>query len=131
MDGFNIRLATLNDASGILNIYSKIVENTTISFEITVPTIDEMKSRIRQKIDDDLYPWIVCVAEGEIIGYAYATQWRTRAAYNWTAELAIYVSDKRHRKGVGSRLYKKIFEILKLQGFQECVAGVTLPNDQR
>ena len=123
-----IRLVTEDDAPRILEIYAPIVRETVISFEYEVPSEDEMRQRIRGKLEHG-YPWLVMERDDLLLGYAYAGRWRDRAAYDWTVETTIYVNSAARRGGVGRTLYKALFDVLRLQGFVQAVAGVTLPND--
>ena len=124
----NMRLATEADAPRILEIYAPIVQETAISFEYEVPGEDEMCQRIRGKLEHG-YPWLVLERDEMLLGYAYAGRWRDRAAYDWTVETTIYVNSAARRGGVGRKLYGALFDVLRLQGFVQAVAGVTLPND--
>ncbi len=126
--GAMMRLATEADAPRILEIYAPIVRETVISFEYDVPSENEMRQRIRSKLEHG-YPWLVMEREGMLLGYAYAGRWRDRAAYDWTVETTVYVNSAVRRGGVGRTLYGALFDLLRLQGFVQAVAGVTLPND--
>lgn len=66
--------------------------------------------------------------ENEIIGYAYGSRHRYRTAYLWSVESTVYVSDKYHRLGIARVLYETLFELLKLQGYVNVYAGVSMPN---
>ncbi len=123
-----MRLVTEDDAPRILEIYAPIVRETVISFEYEVPDENEMRQRIRGKLEHG-YPWLVMERDDLLLGYAYAGRWRDRAAYDWTVETTIYVNSAARRGGVGRTLYKTLFDVLRLQGFVQAVAGVTLPND--
>ncbi|HKP33100.1 MAG TPA: GNAT family N-acetyltransferase [Chitinophagaceae bacterium] len=123
-----IRLITEDDAAATLEIYRPYVENNVISFEGETPTLDEWKAKIKNILAE--YAWLVYEHEGEIVGYAYASRHRYRTAYNWSAESTIYMKEGFHRKGVGKILYKKLFEVLKLQGYVNVYAGVTMPNEK-
>jgi L-amino acid N-acyltransferase YncA len=123
-----MRLVTEADAPRILDIYAPIVRETVISFEYEVPGEDEMRQRIRGKLEHG-YPWIVMERDDLLLGYAYAGRWRDRAAYDWTVETTVYVNASARRGGIGRTLYGALFEVLRLQGFVQAVAGVTLPND--
>ncbi len=74
------------------------------------------------------YPWLVCEYNNEIIGYAYGSRHRYRTAYSWSPESTVYISDKFHRLGIARVLYEALFELLKLQGYVNVYAGVSLPN---
>ena len=123
----SIRLATEADAPRILDIYAPIVEETAISFEYEVPSEDEMRQRIRSKLEHHV--WLVMEHDDLLMGYAYAGRWRDRAAYDWTVETTVYVNAAAQRSGVGRSLYGKLFQVLRLQGYVQAVAGATLPND--
>jgi L-amino acid N-acyltransferase YncA len=125
-DIFVIRLAKETDAVGALNIYRPFVLNTAITFEYEVPTEEEFGKRISATLKE--FPWLVCLRNNEIIGYAYAHKHRFRTAYDWSPESTIYLSNENHRKGIGRTLYTTLFQILKLQGYFNVFAGVCLPN---
>ncbi len=67
--------------------------------------------------------------EGDVIGYAKAGRWRERAAYQWTAEIGLYVADGVRGNGVGRALYTELLAELTARGFRSVIACVTLPND--
>ena len=121
------RFATEKDAEEILNIYKPYIENTTITFEYEVPIVEEFRERIRETLKE--YPYIVCVYDGKIIGYAYAHRIWSRAAYQWDAELSVYTDGNYAGNGIGKKLYKILIEILKLQNVVNVYALVTYPNE--
>jgi L-amino acid N-acyltransferase YncA len=123
---FTIRPIKLEDAKATLEVYKPYVENTVISFEYDIPSQEEWESRIKTIIAE--YPWLVCEYKGEIIGYAYGSKHRYRTAYSWSAESTIYLAEKFHRKGIARVLYETLFNILRLQGYVNVYAGVTVPN---
>ena len=92
MENMIIRTATANDAEAILNIYAYYVENTAITFEYDVPTLEEFTQRIENTLKK--YPYLVAEKDGEILGYAYAGVFKDRAAYDWSAETTIYLKDR-------------------------------------
>jgi len=122
-----LRLARTADAEAIAAIYRPIVETTAISFETEPPTADEMAQRIRQRLV--YWPWLVCDRGGDVLGYAYGSRFRDRAAYQWSVEVTVYVNPRAHRSGVGRALYTSLFRLLALQGFYNAYAGITLPNE--
>ena len=121
-----IRLATPDDASGVQAIYAPIVRDTAISFELEPPTVAEMQQRIVKTLEH--WPWLVCERRGDILGYVYASQHRTRPAYQWSVDVSVYVHPNARRSGVGQALYRSLFALLTLQGFYNAYAGITLPN---
>lgn len=122
----NLRVANISDAKALSVIYKYYVENTTISFEYTAPDVNEFSKRITDKLEK--YPFIVAEEDGCVIGYAYASAFRERAAYGWGAELSVYIDKNKRHHGIGTRLYTALIDILKLQNFVSLYAGVTTPN---
>jgi phosphinothricin acetyltransferase len=117
-----IRLIQEIDAKRILEIYTPYVVETAISFEYEVPSLAEFRSRI-QRITCD-YPYLVTLCDDRIVGYAYAHRQKERAAYQWNAELSVYVDRSYVKRGIGKALYACLMEILKLQYVQN-VYGVS------
>jgi L-amino acid N-acyltransferase YncA len=121
-----IRLATPDDARGVQEIYAPVVRETAISFELEPPPVEEMQQRIVKALAH--MPWLVCEHGGDILGYVYASQHRTRPAYQWSVDVSVYVHANARRSGVGQALYRSLFALLILQGFYGAYAGITLPN---
>jgi phosphinothricin acetyltransferase len=122
-----IRFAAETDATQILDIYAPIVADTAISFEEVAPSRPEMAGRIRSTLER--YPWLACEEGGRLLGYAYATEFQPRSAYQWSVEVSTYVRPEARRKGVASALYTSLIGILRIQGFVNALAGIALPND--
>lgn len=123
-----IRPALASDASPILDIYAPYILNTAVSFETEVPTVEDFSKRIIS--NQQILPWLVFETGGTIAGYAYASKHRERAAYQWSVESSVYVSNDFQYKGIATKLYLTLFEILKYQGCRNVYAGVTLPNER-
>jgi len=121
-----IRLATPDDGAALAAIYDPIVATTAISFETEPPGSAEMGRRVSSILQHA--PWLVD-DDGGVRGYAYASKHRDRAAYAWSVDAAVYVDPAFRRSGVGRRLYQKLFDLLRLQGFTVVCAGITLPNE--
>ena len=115
-----------DDVDGMLAIYAPIVGETAISFEERAPGADEFRARLRAIATS--HPWLVCVADGGVVGYAYAAGFHARVAYQWTVETTVYIAAEARGRGVGRALYTSLFECLKLQGHQTAVAVIALPN---
>ena len=125
-----IRDATEDDAAAILEIYAPYIEKTAITFEYTVPSLDEFRKRTADIIAH--FPYIVAEEGGKIVGYAYASTFHARAAYLHTAELSIYVDENAHRGGIGSALYAALEERLKARDITTlyaCIAVTPREND--
>jgi L-amino acid N-acyltransferase YncA len=115
------------DAAACAAIYEPYVRDTCISFEERPPTAEEFRTRIRTTMAT--HPWLVAEDGGVVIGYAYASTHRPRAAYRWAADVTVYLAPTHHRAGVGRALYTELFERLRRRNFRVLCAGVTLPND--
>jgi phosphinothricin acetyltransferase len=123
-----IRLANENDAAGMLNIYAPYIENTSYTFETEVPSITSFAERINSYLVN--WPWLVCEIDKVISGYAYATRYRERTAYQWCTESSVYVHDDFQQRGIAKTLYTALIEILRLQGFRNVYAVINLPNEK-
>lgn len=121
-----IRLAFAEDARAIARIYRPVVESTVISFETTPPDEQEIRGRVAETLKR--YPWLVLERTGEVVGFAYASAHRTRAAYQWSVDTSAYVDERYRRQGIGHGLYLSLLAILSAQGFINAYAGIALPN---
>lgn len=128
MEQVNIRLAQKEDAAAILAIYAPYITDTTITFEYEIPTLTAFRRRIEEIIA--FYPYLVCEINGQIVGYAYAHRQLERAAYQWNAELSVYVAQHNHGKKIGTALYNALSELLAWQNVQNLYAIITLPNEK-
>lgn len=124
-----MRIRTVNDqdAEAIADIYAPFVSDSTISFEIDVPSTEEMARRINETRSQ--FPWLVAEAQNQIVGYAYASSHRSRPAYQWSCDVSIYLSPLIQRRGIGQILYKHLLELLCQQGYASAYAGIALPNE--
>ncbi|MBD9676271.1 N-acetyltransferase family protein [Pseudomonas sp. PDM18] len=121
-----IREARPEDAAAIQAIYAPIVAGTAISFEEVPSTVEEMRQSIVTTLET--YPYLVAERDGRLVGYAYASQHRARAAYRWAVDVTVYIAGGERRSGVGRSLYAKLLPILARQGFNAAYAGIALPN---
>lgn len=123
-----VRLADpLRDSERVAEIYRPAVEGNFVSFEETAPTAAEVAQRMHKVLAR--MPWLVAEDEsGLVVGYAYASPHRERAAYRWSVDISVYVDPEWQRRGIGRLLYDELLERLRRQGFVNVYAGVTLPN---
>ncbi len=121
-----IRWAELADAQALLNIYAPYVKETAITFEYTVPTLLEFQQRMQKTMTK--YPYLVAVREDEILGYAYASEFKNRAAYDWAVETTIYVKQHSRQSGVGKKLYQALEAVLEKQNITNLYACIAYPN---
>lgn len=118
-----IRDANETDAEAVQAIYAHHVLNGTASYDIEPPSVDVVRDKIRQ-IREAGWPFVIGELEGEIAGYAYATQFRDREAYRFTAEDSIYVHPQMTGRGVGKRLLKSLLERSAESDFRTIVAVI-------
>ena len=109
MKELKIRIASAKDAAALLEIYAPYVKNTAITFEYEVPSLQEFERRIENILKK--YPYLVAETDGKIVGYAYVSAFKERAAYDWAVETSIYIDKKLKRMGIGKKLYSVLEEI--------------------
>ena len=122
-----IRPVQLSDAETIRTIYQPYVTETAITFEVDVPTVQEFERRITKTLTQ--FPYLVAEVDGKVVGYAYASTYYARAAYDWTAELSIYVAKESLGQGIGSALYTALEEELEARGYLRFLACIAVPNE--
>lgn len=122
-----IRSATSADADACAAIYAPYVTDTIISFEAVPPNGSEMSARIAAAVGT--HAWLVQEEAGRVVGYAYGSPYKPRAAYQWSCEVSVYAELGRRRTGTGRSLYDALFARLVERGFHTAVAGMTVPND--
>ena len=125
---FTLRPATAADAGAVRENYAPVVRETAISFETEQPDSDEMAARIDRK--RARFPWLACTREGSVVGYAYASPYRERAAYRWSVEVSVYVHADWRRHGVARGLYTSLLSVLELLGYANAAAVIALPNPE-
>ncbi|WP_125588088.1 GNAT family N-acetyltransferase [Companilactobacillus jidongensis] len=121
-----IRSAMESDVQALLDIYKPYVLKTDITFEYDVPSIEEFTKRIRSI--SQVYPYLIAEEDGQILGYAYASKYNDRAAYDWTAETSIYLDSESKGKGIGGMLYQSLEADLTKQGIVNLFACITGNN---
>jgi len=123
-----IRPAQASDAAKIAEIYNHYVLNTAVTFETDAVSAAEMVDRIAGVAAAEL-PWLVAVESEQVLGYAYATRWRARAAYRHSVEVTVYLHQDARGRGLGSDLYCALFTRLQQQSIHAVIGGIALPND--
>lgn len=123
-----IRPARAADADAICAIYNHYVATTTISFEEAPVTAAEMAQRIAAVEEADL-PWLVMLEGETLVGYAYATKWRVRAAYRYSVESSVYVAAEHAGQGVGRQLYEALLAQLRERDLHLVIGGIAQPNE--
>ena len=120
-----IRPAKPEDAEKLLAIHAPYVEQTAITFEYEVPTVEEFRERIHNTLKK--YPYLVAEQGGEPVGYAYVGPFHDRPAYDWAVETSIYVDQNKKRMGIGKKLHEALEEELRNRGFLNMNACIAYP----
>jgi L-amino acid N-acyltransferase YncA len=121
-----IRVAEAHDAIAIAEIYRPYVEKTAITFEEVPPSAEEMAAKIAKV--GSVFPFLVCEEGGEVLGYAYATRYRERAAYRWSLEDSVYLREDAKGRGLGRALLGALIVLLRELGYVKIYAVITPPN---
>ena len=122
-----IRSATPQDAAPCAEVYAPYVRDTAITFELEAPTVAEMAGRIAAAQRG--HAWLVAERDGRVFGYAYGSEFKSRAAYRFSCEVSVYLAPGLHRAGAGRALYDVLLPKLAVLGYRTAVAGMTLPNE--
>ena len=122
-----IRKVEISDSIAIACIYNHYIKNTIITFEEKEVTQDDISSRIENMLSESL-PWIVVESNNSVVGYAYATKWKTRSAYRFSVESTVYIKNNFVGNGLGSLLYKELLSKLKDSGIHVVIGVIALPN---
>lgn len=121
-----LREVTEDDAAALLEIYRPYVLETNITFEYEVPSEEEFQQRIRHTLEN--YPYLAAEADGRIVGYAYASAFKSRRAYDWSVETSIYIAGDCHGQGIGAMLYSRLEQLLAKQNICNLCACIAYPN---
>lgn len=118
-----IRKATIKDAKAITNIYNYYVKNDIATFAEELIPVKETEENIESAII-----WLVYIEDNQIIGYAYASKWKERSAYRFSAETSVYLDINQIGKGIGSKLYEYLLNEIKKLEIHSVIGGISLPN---
>ena len=123
-----IRDATPADIPAITTIYAVEVTDFVNTYEYEVPDEAEMSRRM-----DDIcargYPYLAAELEGQVVGYAYASSFRSRAAYHWVVENSVYVAATAQGRGVGAALLQALIDACAARGFRQMIAVIGEPTN--
>ena len=121
-----LRLAGERDVPGMLAIYRPYIETTAITFEYDVPSEADFLARFRDITAR--CPWLTAEEDGQLLGYAYLDRAFARAAYQWAADVSVYLRPEARRQGLGRRFYALLERMAALQGYQVVYGLVTTDN---
>jgi phosphinothricin acetyltransferase len=122
-----IRNVRIEDSKDIADIYNHYILNTCITFETEKLSSKDMEERIQKKINKE--PWIVYEENNKVVGYAYVGEWRSKAAFNFTKEVSVYLGLEQKSKGIGTKLMEELINKCKECGIHTLISVVTVPND--
>lgn len=123
IDGLRIRAATAADLTGITAIYGHAVLNGTASYEYDPPSLEEMTRRFNAIASAD-FPYLVAYSAERILGYAYASHFRTRPAYRFMVEDSIYIAPDAQGRGIGTLLLGELLARCETLGFRQMIAVI-------
>lgn len=123
-----IRPAQKADAPAIAKIYNHYVVHSIITFETEPVSSDYFVQQI-EETQSNQFPWLVAEAEGDLIGYCYASKWKGRCAYRHSVEATVYLDAATTSKGWGTKLYKTLLSELQILKLHAVICGIALPND--
>jgi L-amino acid N-acyltransferase YncA len=119
----SVRPATRDDADAIATIYAHHVLHGTATYEVVPPTVAETMEKIMATTGRH-WPFLVATDGTDVVGYAYATQFRDRPAYAYACENSIYVAHDRCGAGIGKRLLDALLAAAQAHGFRQMVAVI-------
>lgn len=122
-----IRSANVGDTAELCDIYNHYVLNTSVTFEEQAVTVEEMVARVQETLPS--LPWLVVEDSAHVLGFCYASKWKGRCAYRYSAEATAYLRPDATGKGLGRQLYLELLKQLKDRGFHAVIGGIALPND--
>jgi len=122
-----IRQIKASDVPKILPIYNYHVQNTVVTFDIIPLSIEQYTKKV-MRISDE-FPFLVYIDNTEIVGFAYASNWRQKPAYNHTVESTIYTKNSAQKRQIGTKLYLELLQQLKVKGYKTVIGGISLPNE--
>lgn len=122
-----IRLTDPADIPAITAITNDAIMRSTAHFALAPDPVESILAQFER--DRAIYPWFTAADHsGTVLGFSRAARWKTRAAYDWTCESAVYLAEAAQGQGLGRRLYTALFDALERRGFRCVLAGVTIPN---
>lgn len=121
-----IRPARITDSQSLVDIYNQYISSSAATFEEMPITAEMMGQRIQKTLRQ--FPWLIFEVQGDILGYAFANEWKPRSAYRFTVESTVYIKAGQEGKGIGSALYERLIMELREMEVHAIIGGITLPN---
>jgi phosphinothricin acetyltransferase len=126
---FQVRIGGAADLPRLVEIYNHYVVNTPITFDIEPFRVEQRRAWFEQHAESGRHRLFVAEESGVVLGYASSHQFRVKPAYESTVETSVYCAPECFRRGVGSALYRVLFDALQGEDIASFIAGITLPNE--
>lgn len=123
-----IRTASPADLPALTNILNHYIVNTPINFDVEPYTVDARRAWFDEHAATGRYRLVVAEEAGEVSGYATTSRWRPKASYGTTVESSVYCRHDACGRGIGTALYRTLFDAIKDEDVHMIVAGATMPN---
>lgn len=125
----NIRIANYKESyiEQIWTIYAYYVEKTSITFDMDIPLLEEYARKF--ELLTKKYPCLIALDDDKVVGFAYGSVFRDKAAFDQTVELTIYLAPAYSKKGIGSKLMQALLDQLREKSFRMAVSVITVPNE--
>ncbi len=118
----------MQDAASIARIYNYYVQNTVITFEEEPVPMEAMAHRMAE-VGAIPLPWLVADLDNTVVGYAYANRWKARSAYRHSVETTVYLEHGKEGRGIGTKLYSELLDLLRVQRLHAAIGGAAMPNE--
>jgi phosphinothricin acetyltransferase len=128
MTQVTVRDAVPSDLPQLVEIYNYYVTNTPITFDLVPVTLEQRKLWLDEHGPSGRHRLLVCVEDGALAGYASSHRFRVKPAYETTVETSCYCAPLATGRGLGTQLYRALFEALRGEDIRSFIAGITLPN---
>lgn len=126
-----VRPGVETDLDALTDLYNHYVRETAITFDTEAFTAEERRPWLLSHPEDGPHRLMVAEATDsqEILGYATSSPYRPKAAYSTSVEVTVYVAPHAGRRGIGTLLYKALFEALSGEDVHRAYAGIAQPNE--
>ncbi len=121
-----IRKIRENDIAACLGWYNYYIRESTATFETEELSLEAFRDRVMQVTQK--YPWLVLEEEGQLVGYVYLSQFMPRSAYDWSADISLYLDPAKRGHGYGKQLMEAIIHTAEAEGYRNLISVVTSEN---
>lgn len=126
----NIREMMPADAPDVARIYNHYIVATTATFDVSTVTVDAMRRQLGELAAECRPRLVATDDDGNVLGYAYAHRWKTKQAYDTTAEITVYVDPQQRRRGIGTALTTHLIDLCRQAGYHALISCITTGNTE-